>query len=87
MSELAEHLRLAQAGLALRMVMAAHDLSREQRMKVLAALYAHATIAGQRQDEWPEALMQSLERVRGYIVAECRRQQAVLAETPARGNA
>jgi len=54
---------------------------------VLAALMAQKTIAGRRQDQWPEAGKDTLDLVYGYILAATARQTAAFAAAPIEGHA
>lgn len=87
MCEQGDFLRLRDAGFALADALARRNLSRDDRMRVLCALLARDTMAERRQDQWPEAAIETMERLRGYMVAEVRRQEAILSAMPARGRA
>jgi hypothetical protein len=82
-----EFARLGAAGKEVREVLARHGLTPAQERKVLAALLAHKTIAGRRQDQWAEAGKGTLDMVYGYILGETARQTAVFAAAPIEGHA
>lgn len=52
-----------------------------------AAQMAQKTIAGRRQDEWPQAGKDTLDMVLGYILAASKRQVAAFAAAPVEGTA
>jgi len=83
----AEFARLGAAGKEVREVLARHGLTPAQEKKVLAALMAQKTIAGRRQDQWPEAGKDTLDLVYGYILAATARQTAAFAAAPIEGHA
>jgi len=83
----AEFARLGAAGKEVREVLARHGLTQAQEKKVLAALMTQKTIAGRRQDQWPEAGKDTLDLVYGYILAATARQTAVFAAAPIEGRA
>ena len=82
-----EFARLGAAGKEVREVLARHGLTPAQEKKVLAALMAQKTIAGRRQDQWPEAGKDTLDLVYGYILAATARQTAAFAAAPIEGHA
>ena len=63
------------------------QLSREEVEDVYCALLAKNMLRGRREDEWPEAAMALMEKLRKHMVAAVSRQQAVLADAPVRGHA
>lgn len=67
--------------------LARRNLSRDDRVKLWCALLARDTMAERRQDQWPEAAIETMEFLRGCMVGEVRRQEAVLSAMPARGRA
>ena len=67
--------------------MAARKLSRDQRVKVLCALLAHETFQERRQDQWPDAAIETMEALRGHMNAAVCRRQVALANAPVRGSA
>jgi hypothetical protein len=87
MCDAAEFARLGAAGKEVREVLARHGLTPAQEKKVLAALMAQKTIAGRRQDQWPEAGKDTLDLVYGYILAATARQTAAFAAAPIEGHA
>lgn len=87
MSDQAEMLRLRDAGWAIRDAMAPRNLNRDERIKVLCALLAHETFQERRQDQWPDAAIETMEALRGHMNAAVCRRQAALANAPVRGHA
>ncbi len=79
--------RLGLAGRRLREALARQGLTPAEEKQVLAALLAHKTIAGRRQDQWPEAGKDTLDLVYGYILAATARQTAAFAAAPIEGHA
>ena len=62
-------------------------LSREEVDDVYCALLAKNMQRGRRQDEWPNAAMALMEKLRKHMVAAVNRQQIALANTPPEGHA
>lgn len=87
MSSGADTLRLGDAGCAMRDVMAARKLTRDERVKVLCALLAHETFQARRQDQWPDAAIETMEALRGHMNAAVCRRQVALANATVRGSA
>ncbi len=87
MSEGVELARLGIAGRRLREALARQGLTPAEERQVLAALLAHKTIAGRRQDQWAEAGKGTLDMVYAYILGETARQTAVFAAAPIEGHA
>jgi hypothetical protein len=87
MCEGVELARLGAAGKEVREVLAWHGLTAAEEKQVLAALLAHKTIAGRRQDQWAEAGKGTLDLVYGFILGETARQAAVFAAAPIEGHA
>ena len=83
----AEFARLGLAGRRLREALARQGLTPAEERQVLAALLAHKTIAGRRQDQWAEAGKGTLDLVYGFILGETARQTAVFAAAPIEGRA
>ena len=63
------------------------QLSREEVEDVYCALLAKNMLRGRRQDEWPEAAMALLDKLRKHMVAAVNRQQIALANMPPEGSA
>jgi hypothetical protein len=87
MSEGVELARVSLAGRRLREALARQGLTPAEERQVLAALLAHKTIAGRRQDQWAEAGTDTLDMVYGYILGETARQTAAFAAAPIEGRA
>jgi hypothetical protein len=83
----AEFARLALAGRRLREALARQGLTPAEERQMLAALLAHKTIAGRRQDQWVDAGKDTLDLVYGYILAETARQTAAFAAARIEGHA
>ncbi len=79
--------RVSLAGRRLREAIARQGLTPAEERQVLAALLAHKTIAGRRQDQWAEAGKGTLDLVYGFILGETARQTAVFAAAPIEGHA
>jgi hypothetical protein len=60
---------------------------RDDKLEWPVLLMAQKTIAGRRQDQWPEAGKDTLDLVYGYILAATARQTAAFAAAPIEGTA
>jgi hypothetical protein len=87
MCDAAEFARLGRAGREVREVLARQRLTLAEERQVLAALLAHKTIAGHRQDEWARVGKDTLEMVYCFILGETAHQTAAFAAAPIGGNA
>jgi len=76
-----------EVGKNVRALMEAAKLSRDQEEDVFCALLADNLPRGRRQDEWPEAAMALIEKLRKHMVAAVNRRQIALANTPPEGHA
>ena len=79
--------KLGKIGATVRALLEGGALARDDAEEVLCVLLAHNTFRDRRQDEWPEAAAQVLEKLKGYIFAGVRRRESLLAQVPPRGHA
>jgi hypothetical protein len=87
MCDAVELARLGRAGREVREVLARQRLTPAEERQVLAALLAHKTITGHRQDEWARVGKDTLDMVYCFILGETAHQTAAFAAAPVVGNA